>query len=162
MKTLLLIIGIIACLVLIIVIIGYTLPVKHQATVRVLVRATPEKVWQRLINIRDYPKWRTDLQQVVVVNDLEWTEIKSKHDQLPFKMVLDQPLQQLTMHINATNLPYGGYWVYTLTPQGDQTEVTITEHGEVYNPVFRFVSRFIMGHDATLKKYAHNLEQSFQ
>jgi hypothetical protein len=29
----------------------------------------------------------------------------------------------------------------------------ITEDGEVYNPVFRFVSRFVMGHTATMDKY---------
>jgi hypothetical protein len=29
----------------------------------------------------------------------------------------------------------------------------ITEDGEVYNPVFRFVSKFVMGQTATLDAY---------
>jgi hypothetical protein len=33
----------------------------------------------------------------------------------------------------------------------------ITENGEVYNPIFRFVSRFIMGHTATLDAYLKSL-----
>jgi hypothetical protein len=36
---------------------------------------------------------------------------------------------------------------------GDSCTLTITEHGEVYNPLFRFVSRFIMGQTATLDAY---------
>jgi hypothetical protein len=33
------------------------------------------------------------------------------------------------------------------------SELRITEEGEVYNPIFRFVSRFIMGHTATIDSY---------
>lgn len=33
-----------------------------------------------------------------------------------------------------------------------------TEDGEVYSPVFRFVSRFVMGHDATMNAYLDGLE----
>jgi hypothetical protein len=31
--------------------------------------------------------------------------------------------------------------------------LSITENGEVYNPAFRFVSRYIMGHAATVDAY---------
>jgi hypothetical protein len=31
--------------------------------------------------------------------------------------------------------------------------LTITENGEVYNPLFRFVSRFIIGQTATMDGY---------
>ena len=40
-----------------------------------------------------------------------------------------------------------------LIPRGDSTTLRITENGEVYNPVFRFVSRFVFGHSATIEKY---------
>jgi hypothetical protein len=33
------------------------------------------------------------------------------------------------------------------------TSVRITEDGEVYNPVFRFVTRFILGETATIDAY---------
>jgi hypothetical protein len=50
-------------------------------------------------------------------------------------------------------LPFGGTWVYEIVPEGDSCTLTITEHGKVYNPLFRFVSRFIMGHTATIDSY---------
>ena len=56
--------------------------------------------------------------------------------------------------IEDTNLPFGGSWTYELAPVGDsETTLRITEDGEVYNPIFRFVSRFVMGHDATIRQY---------
>lgn len=33
------------------------------------------------------------------------------------------------------------------------TELTVIEDGEVYNPLFRFVSRLIIGHTATIDVY---------
>jgi len=36
---------------------------------------------------------------------------------------------------------------------GNATTLRITENGEVYNVIFRFVSRFVMGHSATIDKY---------
>jgi len=50
----------------------------------------------------------------------------------------------------ADKLPYGGMWTYELAPDGPGTSLRITEDGEVYNPIFRFVSRFVMGHTATI------------
>jgi hypothetical protein len=33
----------------------------------------------------------------------------------------------------------------------------ITEQGEVYNPVFRFVSRFVIGQNRTIETYLRDL-----
>ena len=41
------------------------------------------------------------------------------------------------------------------TPSGG-TRVTVTEEGEVYNPIFRVVSRF-MDPSATIRQYLTNL-----
>ena len=50
-------------------------------------------------------------------------------------------------------LPFGGTWTYELAPDAGGSVLTITERGEVYNPIFRFMSRFIFGHDSTLAGY---------
>ena len=39
--------------------------------------------------------------------------------------------------------------------------VTIVERGEVSNPVFRFVSRFVMGHARTIEDYLNDLARKF-
>ena len=50
-------------------------------------------------------------------------------------------------------LPFGGSWDYLIEPDGTGSKLTVTENGEVYNPIFRFVSRYVMGHTATMDKY---------
>ena len=70
----------------------------------------------------------------------------------------EEPPRRLVTRIADEDLPFGGTWTYRLEPDGGGTRVTITEDGEVYNPVFRFVSRFVMGHDATLRTYLDDLE----
>ena len=41
---------------------------------------------------------------------------------------------------------------------GEGTRVTLTENGEIYNPVFRFMARFVFGYDGTMRTYLDGLE----
>lgn len=63
------------------------------------------------------------------------------------------PPRRMTARIADENLPFGGAWTYTIEPDGDGSVLTITEDGEVYNPLFRFMSRFVFGHDSTIRGY---------
>ncbi len=38
------------------------------------------------------------------------------------------------------------------------SELTIVEEGEVYSPLFRFVSKFIIGQASTVEKYLKALQ----
>ena len=38
------------------------------------------------------------------------------------------------------------------------SDLTITEDGEVYNVIFRFMSRFVFGHHATMDAFLKNLQ----
>ena len=69
------------------------------------------------------------------------------------------PGKRLVNRIADPSLPFGGRWTYDLAPDGDGTRLTITENGEVYNPVFRFVSRFIMGHTRTIDQFLTDLQR---
>ena len=162
MKWVLVILGVLVCLVLIIVIIGYFLPVKHTASVQILVSASPAEVWTRLTDFKGYPAWRKDVKSVDTRSPVEWVEVNDRGDSLPLKIVGQDPGQRLVTQIQGHNLPFGGGWEFGLKDNGGSTIVTITENGEVYNPLFRFVSKFIMGHSANLKKYAGFLDKSFQ
>ena len=72
------------------------------------------------------------------------------------------PDRLLVGRIADANLPFGGSWTYELAPRAaGQTSLTITEDGEVYNPIFRFVSRFVMGHSATINQYLSDVGKRF-
>jgi len=49
--------------------------------------------------------------------------------------------------------PFGGTWTLELAPEEQSTRLTITEHGEVYNVLFRFLSRFVFGHHGTQEQF---------
>ena len=161
MKYLLIITAVVLFIVLVIVIIGFLLPVKHTAHAEVLVNASPESVWQKLTDFKNYPQWRKNLKSVEAGSATSWIETDKNNNRLPLEIITEDPLKKLTIKINGKNLPFGGTWIFTLEKKGNQTIVTITENGEVYNPVFRFVSRFIMGYSASINQYAKDLETAF-
>ncbi len=161
MKWLLIPFGILVCCIVLIFIIGWLLPVKHTAGIRIHLPTSPTQVWQRITGFSDFPQWRSDLQSVQILTDSTWVEIDKRRHQIPYRLEIIKSDHQLITRIDGVNLPFGGSWTYTLEPEGQGTVLSIVENGEVYNPLFRFVSRFIIGQTATLKKYAVDIKRSF-
>jgi hypothetical protein len=128
------IVGGLVAIVVAIVAIGYLLPQRHVATRERTYRATPEVVYAAIVA-------RTSFDDVQVVID----------EAVPSKRVVTR--------IADKTLPFGGSWTYELSPATEGTRLSITENGEVYNPFFRFMSRFVLGHAATIDKYMDDLER---
>ncbi|QYK54398.1 MAG: SRPBCC family protein [Fimbriimonadaceae bacterium] len=145
--------------------IGATLPVGHTASVKIVVNAPPEAVWNVVTDYKEFPKWRTELAEVQPVEDPQgrasWIEV-SKFGEMPLTVEESDPPRHLLTRISGKDLQFGGTWSWRLDPQGDKTEITVTENGEVYSPLFRFISKFIFGHDTHLKSYAKQLEAKLQ
>ncbi len=59
------------------------------------------------------------------------------------------------------NLPFGGTWTWEIAPTQTGCDVRIIEAGEVYNPIFRFVGRLIIGYDRTISDYLNALGKKF-
>jgi uncharacterized protein YndB with AHSA1/START domain len=141
---------------LLVVLVGFLLPVKHVAAVSASVPATPEQVWAALTDVAAYPKWRGDVTSVEMLpadsGRVAWREV-GKNGTISYVIEQAEAPRKLVTRITDKSLPFGGTWEYVVTPEGSGSRVRITEHGEVYNPVFRFVSRFIMGHTATASAY---------
>jgi hypothetical protein len=98
----------------------------------------------------------TSRSRLVHAGHLAWRE-QSAHHAIAYEAEEFVPPRRWVARITTPNLPYGGRWIYELEPAGAATRVTITERGEVYNPVFRFVSHFIIGHTATIDSYLEAL-----
>jgi hypothetical protein len=89
-----------------------------------------------------------------------WRE-QGKSGAIAFVVEQAERPTRLVTRITDKSLPFGGGWEYLVTGEGTGSRVQITEHGEVYNPVFRFVSRFIIGHSATASAYLKALGARF-
>ena len=72
---------------------------------------------------------------------------------MTYEIVQSQPPTLLKRAIDDKSLPFGGNWMWNIQPVGEGSSVTITEDGEVYNPIFRFVSRFVIGHTRGIDNY---------
>jgi hypothetical protein len=159
MRWLLMIAGVIAAVAIGIVLFGMTLPQNHVASRTARLSAPPETVWKLITNVSDYPTWRRNVDSVEQIDTgtvKRWREI-SGGDRMTYEARTSEAPLHFVSVIADKGLPFGGSWDYRLSPDGEGTRLTITENGEVYNPLFRFVSRYVMGHTATIDKYLEDL-----
>ena len=153
-------IAVLVALILVVVAIGYALPVGHVASRDLTLSQPPDRVYAVLTDVERYPQWRKDVTAVQILSSapVRWLE-KGGNGDITFEFAELQPPARIVSRIADPNLPFGGTWTYELIPQGNGTRLTITERGEVYNPLFRFMSRFVFGHTATMEQFLAALKQ---
>lgn len=156
LKILGLLVAVLLVTILLIVAIGYLLPKGHVAARAISLRRQPADVFALISDFKDEPSWRSDVQQVEMLPERDghtrFIE-KSKNGTMPFEVEESAPPLRMVTRIDGKNLPFGGRWICEISPTADGCRLNITERGEVYNPVFRFVSRFILGYTGTLDQY---------
>lgn len=144
-----------------VVIVGYSLPKAHTATRAASVALPPDAVYALMIDVDNYPSWRPGVKTLTRQPDRDgrpaWTEAVSGMT-IPLRFEKMERPSLLVSRIADPALPFGGTWTYRITPAASGSDVTITEDGEVHNPFFRFMSRFVFGHTATLDEFVRNLE----
>jgi uncharacterized protein YndB with AHSA1/START domain len=156
-----LVVGGLGALLLAIVGFGYALPVAHVATRDAVLPAQPERVFAAITDVEAYPKWRSDVEGVEVIARtprMQWRE-RGSDGTIAFEIEDSEPPRRLVIRITDRSLAFGGAWTFTLQPVEGGTRLTITENGEVYNPLFRVISRFVFGHTATIDKYLGDLQK---
>ena len=146
--------GALLAAVLVSVVIGWALPVAHVASRSVQLASPPDSVFALISTPENYPAWR-DVKKVEVTTEQGVTRFREGGSNGPilFEITEKIPPRRFVTRIADKSLPFGGRWIYEVIPNGTGSELRITEEGEVYNPIFRFVSRFIMGHTATIDAY---------
>ena len=164
MRLLLIALGTLVAVALIVTAVGAALPRAHVAARQARIPAPPADVWGALTDVAAYPRWRSDVRAVEPLPPRDgrpvWRE-DSKHGRITFETRLATPPSTLVTRIADDDLPFGGEWHYLLFPDGAGTRVVIVEKGEVRNPLFRFMSRFVFGHAATIDEYLRALGKRF-
>jgi len=164
LKILGLLVALLLATILLIVIVGYSLPRDHVAARAILLRQPPAAVFALISTFKDEPLWRPDVQQVEMLPERDghtrFIE-KSRNGTMPFEMEESAPPLRMATRIDGKNLPFGGRWIFEISPTAEGCRLNITERGEVYNPVFRFVSRFILGYTGTLDRYLSSVAKKF-
>lgn len=141
--------------------IGKSLPVQHVARARAVFGLSVDELWKRLTSFESYPSWRRGVAKVEQAGPDQWREVDKKGEAITYQTVESTAPRKLVRRIADKNLPFGGTWTFELSEDGpSRTALSITEDGQVYNPVFRFVSRFLMGHHATMKAFLEDVAKA--
>lgn len=161
--------GVLILIVVLVVVVGMMLPKGHVASVSVGLRQPPTLVWQAVSDMAAWPTWNPHVKSMTREPDRNglplWVQTSSDGT-IPYTVEdntapSDGRPGRLVTRIASTDLPFGGTWTWNVAPAVDGTRVTITEDGEVYNPVFRFMARFIFGYHGTAEGYLKALGKKF-
>lgn len=138
-------------------VVGMMLPVGHVASgTRVLPRPA-DAVYRLVSSVEEYPRWWPDVSHVeVLARDDQGRVTFRQHSSdgpIVMQVVEQTPPTRFVTRIADAEQPFGGTWTFDVEPQGESARLTITERGEVYNPLFRFLSRFVFGHTGTIESF---------
>jgi hypothetical protein len=157
MKFVLIGFGVVVLLVAGVALIGSLLPKRHVASRSAVIQATPERLFALISGNQE---WRPEVKscELIEKDGRHFQRETSRRDvTVLYELQGSRPPLAIERRIATEHLPYGGKWSFALEPVDGGTKVRITEDGEVYNPIFRFVSRFVMGHTAMLDAYLNAL-----
>ena len=163
-KITLLIFAVLAVLILAAVCIGMLLPQSHVVARSMHVNQRPEVVYTAISNLKNAPAWRKDIEAVDEVKGDSGETLyreKSKHGVLSYRIARNDVPTKFVTTIAERDAPFSGSWIFDLAEENGGTRITITERGEVYSPVFRFVARFIFGYHKTMEIYLADLAAHF-
>ena len=160
MKIALIVLAVLAALVALLAVVGWSLPVKHRAARQVSLAASPDVVYAAISSPYAFPSWRSKVTSVEMLPDTEhrpsYREIGGDGNIL-YVVDAATPPSHLVTRIADSSLPFGGTWTYDIVPAGAGATLCITEDGEVYNVIFRVMSKYVFGHTATIDTYFRDL-----
>lgn len=154
------------CIVLAVVLmIGARLPRDHVARVERLVPAPRHVVARFIADIDRYPSWRrgvTAIEDEVVEGSVRTYVEVSGGERVRYRSAVLAPERSYHSTIADSTLPYGGTWTTELSDRTGGTLVTIEERGFVNPPLFRVISRYVIGQTSSMNNYLDDLSQAIR
>ena len=162
MKWVFLVGGGLVLLIALVVLIGALLPRAHRATRQARYRQKPEAIYFTLAGPVD---WRSDIKASGNLPDRDgrkqWWEQDSHGHRVTYELVEDKMPSRRVTRIAERNMPFGGTWTIEIAPADEGSVVRITEDGEIYNVIFRFMARFFFGYTSSIEGYLRDLGHRF-
>jgi uncharacterized protein YndB with AHSA1/START domain len=144
-----------------IIIAGGLVAREHQITRTVALAAPPGAVFAAIADLEAMPAWRPEVSRVERVSDpdglLPTYRALGVRGTVTWTVVEVRPPTRLTLRIEGAGPGFSGTWSFDVAAasSGDAagTQLTITERGDIDNPLFRFLSRFVVGYGKGLDTY---------
>ena len=114
-----------------IALVGYSLPVAHEASRSAEFNKPPETVYALISDLKNYSAW--------------WPENETN-----IEVMESVPPSKFVTRIIGESA-FGGTWTWMIERTPNGARATVTERGEIYNPIFRTLARFVFGYTATME-----------
>ena len=111
--------------------VGYFLPVDHQASRSAEFTKPPETVYALISDLKNYSSWWPD-------------------NEVTVEVVEAVPPTRLVTRIVGESA-FGGTWTWNIERTATGSRATVIERGEIYNPVFRALARFVFGYTGSME-----------
>jgi uncharacterized protein YndB with AHSA1/START domain len=134
--------------------IGWMLPKGHVVSRTTVIAAAPLAVYTRISEVPGYPRWWRDVSRVETLASVNGRLRYREHmssGAIIFEIAEMAAPHRFVSRIADPDQPFGGTWTFELTAEGSGTRVTLTERGEVYNPIFRFLSHYVFSQSETIE-----------
>jgi uncharacterized protein YndB with AHSA1/START domain len=161
----LIVMGVLLGLLVLIFVTGMLLSKAHVVSRSLKIKAPPDKLWPVIGDFENVPTWHPQVIQVERLPDHHGREVWRETYKGGYRITLETteclPPRRLIRSIAAEKGPFTGCWEFEITPAEEGCRLTITEKGEVSNPVFRFMFRLFMDPAMYLEKYLKALAAKF-
>ena len=111
--------------------VGFLLPVTHEASRSAQFSTRPELVYALISDLKNYSTW--------------WPE-----NEVAVEVVEAVPPGKFVTRIVGESA-FGGTWTWNIEKTPTGSRATITERGEIYNPIFRTLARFVFGYTSSME-----------
>jgi uncharacterized protein YndB with AHSA1/START domain len=154
LRTVVWIAGVLLAIGIAVTVIGWLLPVNHEASQTATFAAPPERVFDLISRVDAYNTWWSAISKVEMLSPENGRTRFRQHDStgtIVMEVTEAAPPARFVTRIADPNQPFGGTWTWEISPEGSGSRLTITERGEIYNPLFRFMARFVFGYTSTME-----------
>lgn len=124
-----------------------SLPREHRASSTIEVAATPEELWPLVADLEGQAEWSEMIHSVDVSETADGQKLYTQMTDmgpLPLVVVLSEEPERFKTEIHGTDMGWGGTWDWTIEPTDAGSRMTIVEEGWIENPVFKFLSHYVM------------------
>lgn len=152
-------------LVLAVVIAGALLPEEHHAARTLITKQTPQALWDVINDHANEPQWRSDVASVTSLGLRDgkpvWQENYKDGNRVTLITTETKPPTRMVRELTDLEGPFSGRWEIDITPTAAGSNITVTEIGKVSNPIFRFISKYVIGHTTFMERYLKGLAGKF-
>jgi Polyketide cyclase / dehydrase and lipid transport len=164
MKRFLAFLGSAGGLLLVVFILGSFLPRSHLSAASIKIGEPSRNVWRTLIDFPGWVSWSPGTRDMVRAKSADGREmwiVVTRTGKFPMEIMERRSPGYLVTRVSDPNLSHGETWTWVITPQGQYTTLTLTEKGEIYNPLQRFMTRYVWGYHSRQMDYLSALADYF-